>query len=100
MRLQETGGLYERTPAYLWNNLKWELKTVTTEKSADSALRSALKQIAEKPGGVILDYGDNEISIEALQKIIDGRLSRQKMCSADIMILNHGRLVKVIRYKK
>lgn len=98
--LTEDGGLYEKTPDFLWRGKGWELKTTTTEKSADSALRSALKQILENPGGVILDYGNNTISISDIEGIVARRLERQEKCTADILILNHGSLVKAIRYKK
>ena len=76
------------------------LGSTTTEKSADSALRNALKQILENPGGVILDYGDNEVSIQDIEKIVIRRLERQEKCTADILILNHGKIVRAIRYKK
>ena len=98
--LAEDGGLYEKTPDFLWRGKGWELKTNTTEKSADSALRNALKQILENPGGVILDYGDNEVSIQDIGKIVIRRLERQEKCTADILILNHGKIVRAIRYKK
>lgn len=98
--LQETGGLYEKTPDYLWSGKCWELKTTSTEKAADSALRSALKQIVINPGGVILDYRSNEISVERAVDIISRRLSRQEQCNADVMILQNGKLVRVLRYKK
>ena len=98
--LAEDGGLYEKTPDFLWRGKGWELKTTTTEKSADSALRNALKQILENPGGVILDYGDNEVSIQDIGKIVIRRLERQEKCTADILILNHGKIVRAIRYKK
>ena len=98
--LAEDGGLYEKTPDFLWRGKGWELKTTTTEKSADSALRNALKQILENPGGVILDYGENEVSIQDIGKIVIRRLERQEKCTADILILNHGKIVRAIRYKK
>ena len=98
--LAEDGGLYEKTPDFLWRGKGWELKTTTTEKSSDSALRNALKQILKNPGGVILDYGDNTVSISDIEGIVARRLERQEKCTADILILNHGRLVKAIRYKK
>ena len=98
--LAETGGLHEKTPDFLWRGKGWELKTTTTEKSADSALRSALKQILKNPGGVILDYGDNEVSIPDAEKIVLHRLERQEKCTTDILILNSGKIARAIRYKK
>lgn len=98
--LQETGGLFEKTPDFLWRNKGWELKSTTTEKSADSALRSALKQIQDNPGGVILNYNDNDIEIDAVLDTVKRRLIRQEQCNADILIVNRNELKAALRYKK
>lgn len=99
--LNESPNVGEKTPDYNWNGKLWELKTITTEKAADSALRSAFKQIQANAGGVILDCGDNDISKTALNKVVMGRFRRTNVGSADIMILRNGKEdVKVYRYKK
>lgn len=98
--LQETGGLFEKTPDFLWRQKGWELKSTTTEKSADSALRSALKQIADNPGGVILNYFDHEVQMESVLEIVTRRLMRQEKCNADILIVQNGELKAALRYKK
>lgn len=98
--LQETGGLFEKTPDFLWRQKGWELKSTTTEKSADSALRSALKQIADNPGGVILNYFDHEVQMESVLEIVTRRLMRQEKCNADILIVQNGKLKAALRYKK
>ena len=41
-----------KSPDYLWNGKNWDLKTITTEKAADSALRYGIKQVAGNIGGV------------------------------------------------
>lgn len=98
--LQETGGLFEKTPDFLWRGKGWELKTTTTEKSADSALRSALKQIYENPGGAILDYGDRDVDLKAVLDVVKRRLLRQEQCNADILIIQREELKAALRYKK
>lgn len=98
--LQETGGLFEKTPDFLWRNKGWELKSTTTEKSADSALRSALKQIQDNPGGVILNYNDNDVEIDAVLDTVKRRLIRQEQCNADILIIHRNELKAALRYKK
>ena len=98
--LQETGGLFEKTPDFLWRKKGWELKSTTTEKSADSALRSALKQIQDNPGGVILNYNDNDIEIDAVLDTVKRRLIRQEQCNADILIVHRNELKAALRYKK
>ena len=98
--LQEKGGLFEKTPDFRWREKGWELKTTTSAKSADSALRSALKQIAENPGGVILNYNDNDVPMDKVLEIVTRRLLRQEKCNADILIVQKGNLVAALRYKK
>ena len=98
--LQETGGLFEKTPDFTWRNKDWELKSTTTEKSADNALRSALKQIQDNPGGVILNYNYNDIELDAVLDIIKRRLLRQEQCNADILIIHRDELKAALRYKK
>lgn len=97
--LQEIGLPNQQTPDYIWKGKYWELKNPTTEKSADSALRKGLHQIKGNPGGIILDYGNNEISYEALMNIISRRLIRQD-CEADVLVLNFNELIKAVRYRK
>lgn len=87
-----------KMPDYSWNKKYWELKTTTTEKSADGAIRRAIKQIEEKPGGIILDYRNCNIDFSKLQKIIDDRMKRNYI-EADIMILLKNN-IKIFRYKK
>ena len=77
-----------------------ELKNITSDKAADSAVRGALKQIAETPGGVILDCGENEIEISALQAVIDARISRSGKFPVDVLVLRRKELLAALRYKK
>lgn len=86
------------TPDYSWNKKLWDLKSVTTEKAANSAIRKGLKQISSNPGGVILDYGDTDISLEMLQSVIDKRMCWYGGATVDIMVVNKKKVVKVLRY--
>ena len=86
--------------SFKWSGKYWELKTVSTEKSANSAVRKGLKQIADNPGGIILNYGNNDISLKEVEKVIDDRVKFNDENSVDIMIIIDQKLIKVIRYKK
>ena len=88
-----------KTPDFIWNKKKWELKTLTTEKAADSAVRKALKQIQDN-GGIILDYRTRNITLDVLMSIVDNRMKRNKQSQADIMILLKDNVIKIFRYKK
>lgn len=89
-----------KTPDYLWRGKLWDLKTASTEKSADSAIRKGLKQIKNNPGGIILDYSGKNISIDELEKVIDNRMKRGITGDTDIMVVLDDKNIKVYRYKK
>ena len=89
-----------KTADFLWNKKLWDLKTVTTEKAADSAIRKGLKQIKSNPGGIILDYRNREVSLENLLTVIEGRMRRGFEYDTDIMVILDDKTVKVYRYKK
>lgn len=88
------------TPDYIWRGKAWDLKTVTTEKSADSAIRHGLKQIWENPGGIFLDYRGKEIDIAVLELVINSRMRHSKIESVDIVAVLDDNTVRVFRYKK
>ena len=86
-------------PDYLWNEKYWELKTTTTEKSANSAIRKGIKQISNNPGGIILNY-ENEIDLQKTIEVIEKRIkgSKAEDIKIDIMIIEKGKILKILRY--
>jgi hypothetical protein len=98
--LNESDNEGEKRADFIWNGQFWDLKSTTTAKAADSAIRKGLKQIKENPGGIILDYGTNAVSLDDVQKTIDGRMLRGSGNNADIMVVKNGQVVKILRYKK
>lgn len=98
--LKEANENKVKTPDFLWNGKMWDLKTVTTEKSADTAVRKGLKQIKENPGGIVLDYRGKNISEEGVRKVIDSRMKRGYEKDTDIMVVLGNDQIKVYRYKK
>ena len=83
----------------MWKGKGWEQKTISTAKAADSALRGALKQIAENPGGVVFECAD-QIDIDDLIKQIDDRAFRKIEFDFDVIALRNGQLLFARRYKK
>ena len=69
--------------------------------AADWAIRSALKQITQNPGGVILHCSDGIISIDRVMQIVDRRALRKMDFNFDIIALkSDGNLLFARRYKK
>ena len=99
--LNEANALGVKMPDFEWNGKLWELKTTSTLNATDNAVRKALKQIQVNPGGIILDYGDNEIDIDALVETVSKRLARGELFDElDVFMLKNEELLKVLRYKK
>lgn len=99
--LNESKVDHEKRADLLWRGKLWDLKTASTEKAANTAIKRGLQQIRPNPGGIILDYKDIEISMDLLKQVIDKRMEwLSKGEAVDIMIVRNGEVVKVLRYKK
>ena len=90
-----------KTPDYEWDGLYWDLKTVQTEKAADSAIRHAAGQIKERPGGVVLNYIGENVDVELLEKISANR-GRRSLCEGSriIAVMNRKLLFQITVSKK
>lgn len=88
-----------KMPDYIWNGKHLELKSTSTEKAANSAIRKGIKQIEENPGGIILNYTTG-IDIQRVVDVIDKRMngSKKGAIPVDIMIIEKGKLLAVLRY--
>ena len=84
---------------YLWNGKLWDLKKPSTEKAVNGLLKKGLKQIENNPGGVFLDYGKNNVSLNAVLESIAKRMKWHPGKKLDIVIVMDGKVVKVLRYK-
>lgn len=98
--LNEADALGVKMPDFNWRGRLWELKTTSTLNATDNAVRKSLKQIQGNPGGIILDYGDDEIDLEALVTVINKRITRGRLKEVDVLIRGKGELLKALRYKK
>ena len=97
--LAETDSVYMGKRAdYLWRGKLWELKNTGSAKAIDSALRKALQQIRENPGGVIIDIGKSRDAIKCIESVINERVRKSCRFSLDIMIIKNKTLLKVLRY--
>ena len=78
-----------KSPDFLWLDKYWDLKTITSEKAADSAIRHGIKQISSNPGGIILYNPVNKLNLGKLLEIMQDRLIRSSRFSLKIILL-HG----------
>ena len=89
-----------KNPDYLWNGKFWDLKTITSEKAANTAIKRCQSQIKNNPGGVMLDFRDYNFSDELLTEVINKRMQWYKDDAGDVMIVSKGKIYKILRYKK
>lgn len=85
---------------YRWNGKLWDLKTISTDKATDSAIRHGFKQIIESPGGIILNCGERDPDLEVIRRLIESRAKRSPLEQVDVMVLSKGRTIEVFRYIK
>jgi len=98
--LNESSVEGQKTADYLWNGKLWDLKTASTEKSANTAIKRGLQQIRENPGGIILNYGTNHISRNELLEVMDKRMQWGfGGDTVDIIVVQNGEIYGVWRYK-
>lgn len=97
LKESQTPGM--KMPDMLWKGKQWEIKSISTEKAADSALRKAIKQIHGNQGGAIFDVADG-IDKQKLIDVLDARATRSKSFNADIIALHNGSVHFARRYKK
>lgn len=88
-----------KRPDMTWRGKEWEIKSISSAKAADSALRKAIKQIYGNPGGVIFD-ATGTVDLQKLISVLDARAKRSKTFSADIIVMQNGKFAFARRYKK
>nr|DAL25761.1 MAG TPA_asm: CDI toxin-like protein [Caudoviricetes sp.] len=99
--LEEVNTPGTKRPDYVWRGKMWELKTVSSEKAADRAIRKGVKQIAKNPGGIILNFGENTFSTKQCKNVIIDRLKRSEIkTTIDIIVLKQDKILNIFRYKK
>lgn len=100
--LKEVNEDKHKTPDYLWRGKMWDLKKLSSEKAANSALRHGLQQIRDNPGGIFLDFQNWSFSLNLLLEVIDKRVKWYRPNEdekIDILIISDGKLFCAIRYK-
>lgn len=91
-------------PDILWkfngDEKYWEIKSISTEKAANSALRKGLRQInnTKSPGGIILYSQKKNLDKNLLDAVITERMQWYKGNSMDIIIIEKESVKRALRY--
>lgn len=88
-----------KTPVFLWNNQKVELKNVSSDTSIDKRIQKALKQI-ENQGVVIIELINYSNGIDKAQNQIIKVLSKRATNDVCVILKKEMQLIKVYKYKK
>lgn len=97
--LNESNMAEVKTADYLWRGKLWDLKTITSEKAANSALRHGIKQIEENPGGIIFDFSAESLNQEKLWDVVGKRMGwYNTQGKYDVMVVFKDALKGVRRY--
>lgn len=93
----------KRRSDYQWNGRYWEHKAVSSLTAVDSQVYSALGQIKDNPGGIVLQMTSNFDVVEAQRRIIH-RLDRSAKTygvnKADVLMFDGEDLVLAVEWKK
>ena len=100
--LKESNVDGEKMADYLWNNILWELKNISTKSSIDWQVRKAIKQIWKNPGGIILNLKNCAVNEDDIIDIVCDRIGRvaKKINGISIILVRDLKIIKYIKIKK
>ena len=84
---------------YVWDSKLWELKTISTAKASDAAVRKGMKQILSNPGGIVLDCRNCRDSRESIYKVVEERTRQKNVDAVDVIYVFGENDYTVIRYR-
>lgn len=93
--LKENYGYKLKNPDYKWNSKFWELKNVSSSISLENSLRKAIKQIIEKPGGIIIDISKYKDKTSTLYGVLCLGIASSNFKNILIILKNNSKLEKV-----
>ena len=86
------------SPDYLWNGRLWDLKTLKSSKKStiEKRIRHGFKQIEPNPGGLMLDFGKSELTIDDTEDMVRRIIKNAAHWDVDI-IIKKDKEFKIIR---
>lgn len=87
------------SPDSIWNEALWEYKKPTTYNAVNKRTRKGLEQIQDNPGGIVLWIAEDLSITKSIEEINDRiHSSKSRNYIVDIMIIQKGKIIKIIRY--
>ena len=92
----------QKNPDYFWRGRFWEEQEpkAYTKNAIDQNVREAIRQIAENPGGIVLDIGASQMPLQEVREASLYRLRRSAAFNCDMILIRNGEVEEVWRYKK
>ena len=92
----------KKNPDYLWRGKLWEEQepSAYTRNAVDKNIREAIHQIAENPGGIVLDIGASDMPTDEVMEIALRRLRRSAAFDCDLILIRKGTIEDIRGYRK
>ena len=91
-----------KNPDFFWRGNLWEEQEpeAYTKNAIDQNVREAIHQIAEKPGGIVLDIGASTMPLHKVGEVSLYRLRRSAPFDCDLILIRNGEIEEAWRFKK
>ena len=91
-----------KNPDYIWRRKYWEEKEprANTKNAISKNVREAIHQIANNPGGVILDVGESTMPLEEIKDTALKRFKQSAPFDCDLILIRNGKIEDIWHYNK
>lgn len=96
---QESDKEYVKNPDYEIFKALWDLKNPKSESSTNKRVQEGFIQIAENPGGVVLDFGNKDIDMDEMWRQVENRINVSGKADIGVFIIRNGEVVGAREYK-
>ena len=92
----------KKNPDYIWNGRFWEEQesTAYTANAISKNVREAIHQIAENPGGIVLDIGESPMPLQEVRETALKRLRQSSPFDCDLILIRNGEFEDIWHYHK
>lgn len=88
-------------PDWDWMGKRWDVKCPTSINAVSKRLQDGIEQIADNPGGVILNLLDWEVDMHKVWRAINGRMKASTYTyNVDVIVISKDEVKMLYRYRK